>query len=279
VRLGHGTPQSHADAAVALVADRQGALLAHFTIFHVDFAGHADVEDDSDHVDDARLDGLFDFAQICEVEAHALNLAVFVATLHLRVISKSQTEIVLDGSEPLVGQLDLATREGVNSVLLDESIHFLGSLVEGCRLDLGSFPIHEIEVEEHAAALRVGPLAHRGLFKYSRLNDPVAGELVEHLNGHIILGRPGRLGCRGRAHLRIGSLALALLSSDWGCGFVDSHRLGVLGGGARSPRHSQVVGFGERIVLLVQQVVLRGADLTGEMLAEDGRHCPHDHNT
>lgn len=91
-------------------------------------ANYAYLDYDSDHIDSLRLDDLLDTLESNEREALLLNRGVLVSLYHIRVLVESQAVVVLDGSELLVGKLDLTIGEEIHLVLFEHRTKLGSSL-------------------------------------------------------------------------------------------------------------------------------------------------------
>ena len=103
--LCYWAPKSDTDATIALITDCQRPFLPYFTIFQVDLTYRSDLENDTDDIDDTRLNHTFNLTQVCKIEAHSLNIAVIVTPLDASLIREGQAIVILDGSESLVCKL------------------------------------------------------------------------------------------------------------------------------------------------------------------------------
>ena len=94
------------------------------------------------------LDELLNFIKTGKGKADALDLFILCTLLAGGVPAEGDAEVVRNGGEALVSQLDHAVREGENSFSLDLLVHLRGRIVEGGRLDHRALLVHEVEVEE-----------------------------------------------------------------------------------------------------------------------------------
>lgn len=179
VGLHDGAPQGDVNTDVAFVADSESALLTRLSISHVDRARLTNIENNTDHIDSVCLDQLFNPVQPSEREADTLNAIVVLALLDDRMVRKGQTVVVLDRGEALVGELDHAVGESVNTIKLQQVVEERRLLVESRALDLRALNVDQIKVDELAAASVVFPRLDGGLLHDARLNRPVVRELVE----------------------------------------------------------------------------------------------------
>jgi hypothetical protein len=127
-----------------------------------------------------RLNDVLDPLQSNEREPLLLDGAVLVSLYHVRVLVESQAVVVLDGSELLVGELDLTVGEEIHLVLFEHRAE-LGSCLgpeEGC-LDQDFILVNELEVHEGALALLVAPLARLVLLGDSCPDFPICRKLIQ----------------------------------------------------------------------------------------------------
>lgn len=187
--LGHGTPEGHLQANVGLVTNRNGALLLLGTVAEVDGAGGADIEDDSDDIDCARLRELLNFLETGKGKADTLDLVVLSHTLNRRLSAESEAVVVGDRCEALVGNLDHTVGEGEHGVYFKDLIKLRGLFVECGSLNHCSLFVHEIEIEKLARLSGIFPAPHGGLLDDTSFDSPVGRKLVQGFDGHVV-------GCR-----------------------------------------------------------------------------------
>lgn len=185
MRFAAHPPESHPNACLALIADRQSAFLPRGAVFEGQGARRAKIKDDSDHVDCLLLHHFLDGLQSRERKAITFDMSIVIALLNNSAVVERQTVVVLDGGVSLVGQLDLPVGEGVDLLRLEHIVKLGGSVVEAGRLDERAFSVDQVDIQKLTFAFLVFPIAQLCFLDDAGLDYPIRAELVKGLNRHI----------------------------------------------------------------------------------------------
>ena len=163
---------------------------------------HSDDDaDDVDHLRDLRLGVVaggclletIELREVIDVAIKILHIHIVMALLDLAANIEGDAVVVRNRSEPLVGELDLASAHHVCVPLLKLGVELhRGVFEEGC-LDLMAATIHKVDAEQGAAAARIVPLAELILLGDLDLDGPVLDVCVQAVDWHIVLVEGRRL--------------------------------------------------------------------------------------
>jgi len=131
-----------------------------------------------------HLLSLGDCPQSGEIVASPLNAGIrcFLCFLDLGVLVKGNAEVIRDCSEPLVGQLHLATRHGVDFAFMKCLVELDCCIVEECALNLSLGPVNQIHVEERSISFGIVPSSHSVLLRDLSFDDPFLGVSIYHID-------------------------------------------------------------------------------------------------
>jgi hypothetical protein len=150
--------------------------------------GHAsDLDQSSNHVD--RATGGLNLKQIDSSERKSvfLDSGVVVALFDLSVVAESETKVILDWGEFLVGHLDLTVRKAIDLVFNERIKPLLSQLIEECSLNHCASAVDQVEVENVTSSPRILVLAKRGLLNNAGLEAPVLWKLIQGAYRHVLI--------------------------------------------------------------------------------------------
>lgn len=91
-------------------------------------------------------------------------MSIIGALFNYSTLIESDAEVILDRGVSLVGELDLATAECVDLLVLKSIHQALSGLIESCCLDKSALFIDQIDVDELSLTFGILPIAQIAFF-------------------------------------------------------------------------------------------------------------------
>jgi len=114
IRTGKLTPHSHINRVLSFINNSDGSLIAGTAIFKVDLCAGGNSPDYSTDVDCCVLAQFRDLLDLDKLEWLGVDgTIVFFAGFQMNSLIKSEAEVIIDGSEALVGHFDVPVGEQV----------------------------------------------------------------------------------------------------------------------------------------------------------------------
>lgn len=130
---------------------------------------------------------LLHFLERNKWEALFINIILIINFNNVSHLIKSDTVVILNGSELLVCYFHLATWKQVDMVFLQNLVPLVSWFSKESSLDLSAFFVHQVNVHKNTFTFLVSPFAFVTFLSDSCSDLPISTELVENSDRSVHL--------------------------------------------------------------------------------------------